>query len=379
MKIIHLCLSNFYIDGFSYQENELVAQNVLDGHDVLVIASTETFVDNMKLGNSLQPGSYMGSDGARVIRLPYRKGPNFLMKKLRAHPGVYDLLEREKPDVILFHGLCGWELRTAVKYKKNNPWVKLYADSHEDFDNSARNFISKNLLHRLYYKPIIRAALPGIDRIWCVSMDSINFVHGFYGIPRDRIEFFPLGGHTLSDVEYEKIRAATRKKYAITDEQILIVQSGKMDKLKKLNRSLLEFIKTGSMNLRFMIAGSLHADVKAEAMTLIARDNRISYIGWKSSAELRDLLCAADVYLQPGSKSVTMMMAMCCRCAVIVADIPSNLPFVQENGWILHDDEILEEIFSALEKTDIEAMKNTSANIASDMFDYRKLAAKLYA
>ena len=42
MKIAHICLSCFYIDGFSYQENELVRQNVSDGHDVLVITSTET-------------------------------------------------------------------------------------------------------------------------------------------------------------------------------------------------------------------------------------------------------------------------------------------------------------------------------------------------
>jgi len=379
VKIVHLCLSCFYIDGFSYQENELVAQNVRDGHDVLVIASTETFVDNMRLGNSLKQGSYMGSDGARVIRLPYRSGPNFLMKKIRAHPDLYGLLEREKPDVILFHGLCGWELNTVVKYKKNHPQIKLYADSHEDFDNSARNFISKNLLHGMYYKPIIRAAVPYLDGIWCVSIDSMNFVHGFYGIPKDKIDFFPLGGHTLPDVDYEKIRADARKQYDITDEKILIVQSGKMDKVKKLSHSLREFIKTDDENLRFIIAGSLHKDVEDEAMALVARDSRITYVGWKKASELRDLLCAADVYLQPGSKSVTMLMAMCCRCAVIVADIPSNLPFVQENGWVLNDDGALGGVFSALKKTDIDAMKHMSARIASETFDYRTLVAKLYA
>ena len=64
----HICLSCFYIDGFSYQENELVRQNVSDGHDVLVIASTETINPDGKI-QFLDPGRYAGFDGADVIRL----------------------------------------------------------------------------------------------------------------------------------------------------------------------------------------------------------------------------------------------------------------------------------------------------------------------
>ena len=41
MKIIHLCLSCFYIDNYRYQENELVREHVTDGHEVLVVASTD--------------------------------------------------------------------------------------------------------------------------------------------------------------------------------------------------------------------------------------------------------------------------------------------------------------------------------------------------
>lgn len=45
MKILHFCLSCFYIDNYDYQENQLVRVNVEDGHDVLVVASTETYND----------------------------------------------------------------------------------------------------------------------------------------------------------------------------------------------------------------------------------------------------------------------------------------------------------------------------------------------
>ena len=67
MKILHLCLSCFYIDGFSYQENELARQNNLDGHDVLVIASTENYDANGRLVYG-EPREYIGSDGVPVVR-----------------------------------------------------------------------------------------------------------------------------------------------------------------------------------------------------------------------------------------------------------------------------------------------------------------------
>jgi len=44
MKILHLKLSNFFIDGVSYQENMLPRQNFKYGHDVKIIASAETYI-----------------------------------------------------------------------------------------------------------------------------------------------------------------------------------------------------------------------------------------------------------------------------------------------------------------------------------------------
>ena len=64
MRILHLCLSAFYIDEAGYQENHLVQQHVKDGHEVLVIASTETF--DGKGGLNCKGGS-IWVDGAKVI------------------------------------------------------------------------------------------------------------------------------------------------------------------------------------------------------------------------------------------------------------------------------------------------------------------------
>lgn len=72
MKIAHLCLSCFYFDGFSYQENVLPRQNIADGHETIIIASLESIDKNGKM-IFLNEGSYLGSDGAMVYRIPYNK------------------------------------------------------------------------------------------------------------------------------------------------------------------------------------------------------------------------------------------------------------------------------------------------------------------
>lgn len=380
MKIVHLCVSCFYIDGFAYQENELVAQHVADGHDVVVIASTETYGADRRL-TYLKPGEYLGSDGAKVIRLPYRKFfPHALVRKVRAHSGVYEILEREVPDVILFHGLCGWELETVVKYKRSHPSIKLYVDSHEDFNNSARTFLSKYLLHFAFYRLIAMRSISGIDKVLCVSVDTINFVRDFYGLPEGKIEYFPLGGITMDDAEYHAARLAAREKYAVSPGEVIFIQSGKMDRTKKLVESLHAFTVIENPRLRFIIVGHLQEDIDKEVHALIGQDERICFLGWKTPDELRELLCAADFYVQPGTQSATMQMSLCCRCAVILDDAPSHRPFMSDNGWLVGSGLSLAEAFCrAAECVDrLPLMSLNSADVASRLLDYKKLAARLY-
>lgn len=379
MKIVHFCLSCFYIDGYRYQENELVRQHVENGHDVTVIASTETYIDNMTLGY-ISPSTYIGSDGAKVIRLPYAGPfPHVIKRKIRAHPKVMDLLNSIRPDVIMFHGLCGWELRTVTKYKRLNPQVKLYLDSHEDANNSATGFLSRNILHRLFYKPLIAASLSSVDKILCVSLETINFCKEFYDIPMQMLEFYPLGGNLLTDEEYDYVRTSTRLNLNLKTDDIVFVQSGKFDSKKRLDESLIAFSLLKNRHFRFLIVGNVLEGGGAKSMELINADARISYLGWQSSDNLYRILCAADVYVQPGSQSATMQMSLCTRCAVILADTPSHSPFVNGNGWVVNDFDSICAAFSQVEfnSTKLESMANCSKEIATNLLDYRVLADRL--
>lgn len=379
MKIVHFCVSCFYIDNYRYQENELVRQHVESGHDVTVIASTETYIDNMKLGY-VNPSTYMGSDGAKVIRLPYvGPFPHVIKRKVRAHPRVTKLLSSIHPDIIMFHGLCGWELRTVAQYKRLNPEVKLYVDSHEDANNSATGFLSKNILHRLFYKPLIAASLDAFEKVLCVSLEAVNFCRDFYRIPQEMLEFYPLGGSILSNEEYDLVRKSTRLDLNLKDDNIVFVQSGKFDSKKRLDESLLAFSLLKGQHLRFLIVGNIPEATDTKSLELISADDRISYLGWQDSETLYKILCAADVYIQPGSQSATMQMSLCARCPILVADVPSHMPFVDGNGWKVTDFQSIVAAFNQIgaDPSLLPIFANRSHEIAVSLLDYKALAARL--
>jgi 1,2-diacylglycerol 3-alpha-glucosyltransferase len=369
LRIAHLCLSCFYLDNQSYQENELVRHHVEQKHDVLVIASTDVRTKDGQI-YYCEEQEYIGSEGAKVIRMNYISYlPKFIASKLRIHSGLSRLLANFRPDAILFHGTCGWEVITAARYAKEHPEVFFYIDSHEDKYNSARSFLSRELLHKVYYRYCLSRAWPIAKKIFCVSTESMDFVEKTYGVPKEKIEFFPLGGKVHSDQEYGTLRDAARKKLGLRTNEILFVQAGKQTTAKKLLETLRAFNATPD-HAKLVIAGTLDKAIESEAMSLIKSNSRISYLGWQSVDEMTSLLCAADVYLQPGTQSVTMQNSLCCRCVPIIANAPSHKIFVSDNGWLVDSQVDFVNAILAACASDLSIKSLKSLAVATRLLDY---------
>ena len=378
MRVVHCCLSNFYIDDYTYQENMLIHKHVEMGCDVLVLASTETYNSELRL-DYLNPSEYIGSEGARVIRVPYSSIlPFFLMKKIRAYSGVIDILENFKPDVIMFHGPCAWELLVVTKYVKRHG-IKLYVDSHEDKNNSARSWISYILLYKFFYVPIIRKCRKYVNKFLYISYESKLFCNNIYGLSDAELEFYPLGGIVFDDLEYKNRRSKSRCELDINADDIVFFQSGKFDKKKKLLQSLEAFKKTSASNVRLVIAGGFDEEIACKALELIHSDKRIRYLGWVDPEQLQDLLCCADVYVQPGSQSATLQMSICARCAVIIDDVISHRFIIKDNGFFVKNNKDLQQAYQDLieSPTKIAEMSRFSLEYAKENLDYQKLADRL--
>lgn len=376
MKILHIMLSCFYIDDAEYQENVLPRINVEDGHEVMIMASTEIFVQGNILGY-IKPSKYTTKDGIPIIRLPYKKIINhYLSTKIRKYSSVYENISDFNPDLIFFHGAAAYEILTIVKYKKKNPNVKIYVDSHEDYNNSAKTFMSK-LLHQVIYKRCLHKILPYIEKVFYITQETKDFLMHEYGLKEEILNYMPLGGIIYSQNEVDQIRQKIRLQHNISDDNLLLIHSGKLDKLKKTTELIKTFIKVNNDNLRLYIIGTLSDEICDEIQDLIKKDKRILYLGWKSSEELKEYLCAGDLYVQPGTQSATMQNAICSFCPVAVYPYKSHKFLLEDAAFYIKDQE---ELFSLLnsfsiDKSLILEKKDKSKKIALNLLDYKKIAS----
>lgn len=381
MKILHLCLANFYIDNYAYQENILPRINHEDGHDVRILASTETFVDNVHLGY-VEPSEYVTEYGVPIKRLPYKKvGNRFVTHKFRAYPHLYEEIAAFAPDVILCHGLQFWSVLDVIRYKKGHPQVKLYADTHTAAYNSGTNWLSLYILHRMFYRYLTQKALPYLERYFYIGEGEREYSARNYNIPDALMEFYPLGGTLLSDEEYSAMRAKRRTELGLGEDDRLYVHSGKLDALKRTDELLRAFSAVDDPHAVLAVIGSIPEDRRSVLLPLIEADKRIRYLGWRTGEELQEYLCAADLYCQPGSVSATMQNAICRNTPVM--SYP-HLPYTERLDygqffWVKTQAD-MEQGFTQVkaDPTLLVPMTANSRRCAEELLDYRKLAARLY-
>jgi len=205
----------------------------------------------------------------------------------------------------------------------------------------------------------------------------MDFAHEVYGVPRDRMEFYPLGGQIPDDETRSAHRHEVRQRLGLAADDIMIVQSGKQNRLKKLPESLRALSAVDNPRLRLVIAGVLQEDVRAECEALIAADPRVTFLGWQGPDELTALLCAADVYLQPGTQSVTMQHSLCCGCAVILDAIPAHESYIDGTGWLVRNHSDLVEALQGLRGANLPELEARSLDFARRKLDYSALGNRL--
>lgn len=374
-----MCITGAFTDGLSYQENELVEQHLALGHEVTIIASTETYNSDKQIVHT-ESGRSRLSNGAMIIRLPYAwwmRG--WLASKVRAHSKLLSSIEDVKPDRILFHGLTAWDLLTVTAYVRRNPNVRLFVDCHEDFNNSARSWASREFLHKRFYKSIFRKCIDQIDEVLCVTVESLRFAIDFYESPREITRMYPLGCKIESPETVELLRADFRARHGFLETDIVITQTGKLDPTKQLEATLNAFCANSNPNLKLVIAGKMTEEVSTVCLPMIKSDPRIIDLGWQTADELRSVLAGADCFLQPFGQTVTTQMAMGYGCAILAQDLPSHRWLVGDNEFLFKDASELAAVFTRLveNKAELDKLKRANSQFAADHLDYRELAIQI--
>ena len=271
MKIVHLCLGNFLIDGFAYQENMLLKYHKAAGYDVEAIASLFTFDKNGKPADYQGPLHYKNEYDIPVVRLPYKK-PETIYRILRRYRGLRDALEQARPDVLFIHEFQFLDIDVVVRYLKKNPQVRVFVDNHSDAFNSAQNLLSKYILNGMLWRRCAKKIEPFAKRFYGVLPARVDFLTSMYGVDKEKCALLCMG---VDDEAAERalspeIRAARREAYGASDGDFVVVTGGKIDHNKPQVLNLMRAVRELSDDrMRLAVFGSVTPELREEFDSLL--------------------------------------------------------------------------------------------------------------
>ena len=232
MKVVNICLAGPFSDGWSYQEN-ILTKFQKNFADVSVVTSQYSWNDKGNLVKK-QESNYTNCDGVKIYRIPMKNNQN-LNSKFKRYQGLYEVLKKLSPDVLFIHGCQFCDVSTIVKYLRTHTNVVTYIDNHDDFSNSATNWMSKNILHKIIWRYYAQKINPFVKKWYGVLPARVDFLKDVYGLPADKIDFLPMGADDdfVEKYSHPDVRLEYRKKYGVAEDEQLIVTGGKINLAKK--------------------------------------------------------------------------------------------------------------------------------------------------
>lgn len=377
MRILHLCLAASYVEGLSYQENLLSQAHKKMGHEVNVISGLKSFSKDGEYIYDEKAEQYTNKYGIIVRKLQYKNLVK-LNRTLRKYIGTYDALVEAKPDVIFIHGVQFADVPILIKYLKKHAEVAVYADNHADFSNSATNWVSKNIKHKILWKHYAKKIEPYVKRFYGVLPARVDFLTNIYGIPKEKVELLVMGADDdlVEEALKPEVKKGIREKYGIADDDFLIINGGKIDAAKKQTLLLMDAVnQMNNEKVKLIVFGSVIPELKQEVEKRCS--DKVQYIGWVESDESSNYFGAADLVCFPGRHSVFWEQVVALGIPMVVkhwegtthVDIGGNVKF-------LYKDEVneIKEVIEGIVDGEYEGMWKAAHGERREQFLYSGIA-----
>ncbi|MBR3352210.1 MAG: glycosyltransferase family 4 protein [Erysipelotrichaceae bacterium] len=352
------------------------------GYDVEVIASTQSFDSNGKVCYLDKTGTYQNEYDIKVTRLPY-KSSSKVWKKLKRYVGTEKALEEANPDILFIHGCQFLDIDKIVNYLKKHNDVVTYVDNHADFSNSATNWISKNVLHKIIWKNCAHQIEPYVRKFYGVLPIRVEFLTDIYKLPANKCELLVMGADDdlVEKAKKTNARQYIRKKYGIKEDDFLVLTGGKIDRWKTQTLLLMKAVqKIDKEKLKLIVFGSVIQELRDQVINLVDGD-KIKYIGWVDAKNSYDYFEAADLVVFPGRHSVMWEQVTGQGIPMIVkswpgthhVDLGGNVRFLYTDSV----EEIQKEIELLISNVDdYRHMKTVAEQNGMNVFSYKKIAEK---
>ena len=379
MKIVHICLACFFVEGMGYQENLLPANHVAMGHQVYVLTSDYAF--NSK-GEQIKKNKdkYENDDGVQVEILDAANGKG-LFSRFKIYKDLFESLERISPDIIFVHGLQFLSYKDVLKYVKRNPNVKLYADNHADYYNTPVEKFTSQLVHRYLFGRNIRKSIKYVSKFWGVTPWRCDYLHDVYKIPKEKIHLLTMGGDDRK-INFDNkviIRDRIRKALSINDDDFVIISGGKIDESKNIHL-LLEAVRSINIDKIKVVVFGQPTDSFKEKIEVLVKHPSVRYVGWIPSDEAYNYFLSSDLCVFPGTHSVLWEQACACGLPGLYKKWPGMCHVsIDGSGCFLEKNtskELQEKILYMYEnKETYQNMKNSAEKHKGEFF-YSNIAKK---
>lgn len=382
MKIVHLCLACFYIEGMEYQENVLPRKHRQLGHEVEVITSQFCF-DSKGTVFDREVGEYVNQDDVKVRIIPYatRKYGKYA-KNYRIFSGLYEILHEMQPEIIFCHGGQFNGVNQIVKYLKKNSHVKFFLDSHIDYGNAPVNTLKRKLLQRYYIGAKYRKLEPYCEKIWCTLPSRVQYVKEIYRVKSEKVQLLVMGGDVddLNSQQRERIRNQIREKYEISGSAFLIVTGGKIDSRKNIHLLMEAVSKISHKEIKLLVFGEPNQEVRSLIKPFEKSDN-IVMLGWLNPDDCYDLFFAADLAVFPGTHSVLWEQVCACGLPALFrgtdgqnhVDMGGNCQFLYNDSA----NEIYTKLLEIVDNSEFyESMRRVALEKGYRTFSYMEIAKK---
>ena len=382
MRIVHI--EDYFFPSAGYQINLLSRLQVLQGHDVTIVASELDKIPNnytVFFGKAAQKDKeYTLRTGVKIIRVPII---GFYSGRSIYYPGIFKVVDSLKPDVLFVHGedtLIGMQfIWRASKLK-----YPLVLDCHMIEMASMNRF--RNLF-RVFYQKMI-APIIVKNKIPLIRVVDVDYVEKCLGIPLSHTTLLSLGTDTDLFKPDELVSRDFRAQHGIGEKDFVVLYAGKLDRFKNglflADAIKEEFHLAADRKVVFIIIGNTEGEYGRQVeKKLLESRNRIVRFPTQDYFDLSAYYPAADLAVFPMHCSLSFFDVQSCGLPVLFEKNEINNERSQYNNGFtfipgdINDFRLKLKDCAEIPKEEFESLQKDSRKYILDNFNFVHIADKI--
>ena len=388
MRVTHIIAS--YQEGLGYEENHLGHFQTLAGAEVSLVTSILPSgmwqqTSDQKLTDSSDQLQPYEDRGVRIHRLEAglraRSNSQVLLR------GLKNTLRQANPDILHIHGPVG-ALCVQSMLAARSLDIPAVVDNHLCYFNLRPYDLKK----RIYYRSLFRRGiLPLLDsvvgRYIPLMPDSEAVLHNELGIAYNRMSHSTLGADTQTFKYNSAAREGIRHDLRIPSDVPVIAFLGRIGPEKDVDVLVSAWNHLADKyDAHLMLIGPATNAVEQSLLALVEDRHRdmITITGHVPNSELPAYLSAADIGVWPGDPGIAMIEAMSCSLAIVHTNpyyIARMSEYQNAELFPRADSAALTQVLDSIleHPNKLSQMRLKSKQLAKDIFDWRKVAARTNA